>query len=429
MLSRIRLPEISQRMQFLIYITSFAFLMQWVPGTLADTSIYFGGGEKLIQQKNPYDGSSPFFSAPTGAKFLFLVGDLLRVEQFPIMWNIVNILGVSIFFYVVLKTTAFEKYAVLIMAIFLMSAPVREMVVNNQVTGLVLGLTSMSIFLAQKTGSRFLLLFLFLPIYLSFELKPNLILGFLIYYFWIYKRVANYLPWLMMIALLAMNMLLFRFQYLNWIEHLSTQGLQNITGFESLGLSTLAFESNILNYDNARFFGVALFASSLVFLFSTISIGRGVQIFTSTPIVALSFPYLHLLDLIIALPFIVPRVFQESRIRFLSPLVIVIIFLPRPSDSLLKYLAIILLILLVSVFQFITGTKLYEATLSAFAGLSVTASNYALPLQNLSDHEIQNFTVLRVWLIVFIILFTININGFRENLEKKGVENRVETNI
>jgi hypothetical protein len=105
--------------------------MHWVSNSLADTSIYFGGGDKLIHGLNPYDGSSPLFSAPTGTKFLYFAGVLLQIKQLPIVWNIVNILGVSIFFSIVLRILLLEKYALVIIAILLVSSPVREMVVTS----------------------------------------------------------------------------------------------------------------------------------------------------------------------------------------------------------------------------------------------------------------------------------------------------------
>jgi hypothetical protein len=416
MLSRIWIPEISQRVQFLIYLLSFASLIHWVSHSLADTSIYLGGGDKLIHGLNPYDGSSPLFSAPTGTKFLYFAGVILHIEQLPIMWNIVNILGVSIFFFLVLRILALEKYALVITAMLLISAPVREMVVNNQVTGFVLGVTSLSIYFAQNLGSSVRVLLLLFPIFISFELKPNLILGFLIYYLWVHRRVFGLRSSLALSAILALNLLVFRFEYLDWIKFIFTQGAENIVGFESLGLSTLAYEANILGYDSARILGVALFVISLILIFGSISTGSSVRTFALTPLVALSFPYLHLLDLIVALPFIIARVLREAHIRFLTPLVIVVIFLPRPSDSLAKYLAIILMVLLVSVSQLVETGKFQEFLLSVFVGFTVIVSNYSLPLQDLSDHEIQNFSVLRVWLIFGVLLLVNNTDDFKESV-------------
>ena len=315
-----------------------------------------------------------------------------------------------------LRILALEKNELVIIAILLVSSPVREMVVNNQVTGFVLGVTSLSIYFAQRSGSSIRVLLLLFPIFISFELKPNLILGFLIYYLWAHRTVFGFRSSLAISAILTLNLLVFRFEYLDWIKFIFTQGAKNITGFESLGLSTLAFEANILSYDSARFLSLALFAISLLLIFGSFSTGSSVQTFALTPLVALSFPYLHLLDLIVALPFIVARVLQEARIRFLTPLVIVVIYLPRPSDSLAKYLAITLMVLLVSVSQLVETGKLQEFLLSVFAGFTIIVSNFSLPLQDLSDHEIQNFSVLRVWLIFVVLLLVNNIDDFKERV-------------
>jgi hypothetical protein len=274
----------------------------------------------------------------------------------------------------------------------------------------------LSIYFAQNLGSSVRVLLLLFPIFISFELKPNLILGFLIYYLWVHRRVFGLRSSLALSAILALNLLVFRFEYLDWIKFIFTQGAENIVGFESLGLSTLAYEANILGYDSARILGVALFVISLILIFGSISTGSSVRTFALTPLVALSFPYLHLLDLIVALPFIIARVLREAHIRFLTPLVIVVIFLPRPSDSLAKYLAIILMVLLVSVSQLVETGKFQEFLLSVFVGFTVIVSNYSLPLQDLSDHEIQNFSVLRVWLIFGVLLLVNNTDDFKESV-------------
>jgi hypothetical protein len=233
---------------------------------------------------------------------------------------------------------------------------------------------------------------------------------------WVHRRVFSFRSSLTISVILALNVLIFRFEYLDWIKFVFTQGAKNITGFESLGLSTLAFEANILSYDSARFLGLALFAISLLLIFGSFSTGSSLQTFALTPLVALSFPYLHLLDLIVALPFIVAKVLQEARIRFLTPLVIVVIYLPRPSDSLAKYLAITLMVLLVSVSQLVETGKLQEFLLSVFAGFTVIVSNFSLPLRDLSDLEIQNFSVLRVWLIFVLLLLVNNTDDFKERV-------------
>ncbi len=407
MLSRIRIPEISQGAQFVFFLFCIVTLTYWTPGSMADASIYFNGGEKLLQGLDPYDGSSPFFSAPTGAKFMFLVGELLRITHFPVIWNIVNILGVSFFFYFVLTFFNTRKYLLLTTSLLLLTAPVREMVVNNQVTGFVLGLTSLSIYLAARMNSNLSKVLFFLPIFFSFELKPNLIIGFLIYYIWVHRATAFLRYWFSIGVILLINTLIFRNEYLQWMRNLSSHGLKNITGFESLGLSTLAFESNILDYNGARFFGIVLFM--IIFLYYLTSYVSKSEMFSFSlaPLVALSFPYLHLLDLVIALPFIIPRILQQKNSRMLAPIIFIVIYLPRPSESEVKNLAIILITVLVSALQLCANKLIQEFALSVLTGFAVIISNFFLPLDRLSDHEIQNFTTVRSWFVICLVLVVI----------------------
>lgn len=407
MLSRIQIPEISQRVQFVFFLFSLVALTYWAPGSMADTSIYFNGGDKLLHGLDPYDGSSPFFSAPTGAKFMYLVGKLLLISHFPFVWTIVNILGVSVFFYVVLKSLNTQRYLVFFVSLLLLTAPVREMVVNNQVTGFVLGITSLSIYLATRLNSISAKVILFLPIFFSFELKPNLIVGFLIYYIWVHRATAFLRYWLSIGAILLLNTLIFRNEYLQWMRNLSSQGLKNITGFESLGLSTLAFESNILDHNGARVFGIVLFMITFLYYLTSYVAKSEMFSFSLAPLVALSFPYLHLLDLVIALPFIIPRMLQQKNSRMLAPILFIVIYLPRPSESEIKNLAIILITVLVSALQLFANKLIQEFVLSVFTGFAVIISNFFLPLERLSDHEIQNFTTLRSWFVICLVLLVI----------------------
>lgn len=407
MLSRIRIPEISQKAQLIIFFLSIAALTNWVPNSMADASIYFNGGKELFHGDNPYDGSSPFFSAPTGAKFLYLVGKLLLITQFPFVWNFVNILGVSLFFYVVLKVFDTQKYILLIVSLLLVTAPVREMVVNNQVTGFVLGLSSICIYLARNHNSNFAVVMLFFPVYISFELKPNLILGFLIYYLWA-NRGTNFLRrWFPVVVFLIANSILFSNQYQQWINNISSQGIRNVTGFESLGISTLVYESNVLNYEIARAFGIAIFAITFCVYLFNISRDNKLAIFSFSPLVALSFPYLHFLDLIVILPFIFPRIFYRKSVRIFAPVVLALMFLPRPSDSQLKNVAIVLVVALISTLQIWLHKDFQDFLLANALGFALVVSNYSLPLTELSDHEIQNFTVLRAWLVTCILMLAI----------------------
>lgn len=422
MLSRIRIPEISQRAQFLLFLFCIVALSYWAPGSMADAFIYFNGGDKLLHGMDPYDGSSPFFSAPTGAKFMYLVGKSLLITQFPFIWTVVNILGVSAFFYVVLKFFNTQRYLMLTASLLLLTAPVREMVVNNQVTGFVLGLTSLSIYLAARLDSSSGKALLFLPIFLSFELKPNLIIGFLIYYLWTHRGLSFLRCWLPIGVILVSNTMIFSNQYLRWIKNVSSQGLKNITGFESLGLSTLAYESNILGYESARMLGVVLFIFTFLFYFSTFLTKNENLSFSFAPLLTLSFPYLHLLDLIIALPFIIPRILQQKNHRVLAPILCAVIYFPRPSESGIKNLAIILLTILISGLQLRENRNFREFGISVFTGFAVVLSNLTLPLNNLSDHEIQNFTALRTWLVVCIVLLVIQFQS-RKYLKNDGSMN------
>jgi len=411
MLSRIRIPEISQKVQIAVFLISVATLTYWVPNSMADASIYFNGGSDLFHGENPYDGSSPFFSAPTGAKFLYVIGEVLLITKLPIIWNIVNILGISAFCYVIFKIAGNKENVLLFISVLLLSAPVREMVVNNQVTGFVLGITAVSIYLAKTLESSSAKVLCFVPIYIVFELKPNLVIGFLIYYLWENRNNVPARRWIQIGILLAANAVFFNDEYIKWFKYITSQGIENFTGFESLGMSTLLFESNTMDYRDARFLGIALFIAIFLTYLAFCLRRNEILHLSFIPLLALCFPYLHFLDLVIALPFIFPRILGQKNVRMYTTIFIVVIFLPRPSDSDVKNLAIVLLIILIATIQFLTNKERSEMAISIISGLVILISNYSLPLDKLSDHQIQNFTVLRTWLVMLVLIITIGLQS------------------
>lgn len=395
----------------MIYGSCLLTLTYWAPNSLADTSIYFNGGRKLVHGFNPYDGSSPFFSAPLGGKFLFTVGRLLQIEQFPIVWQMVNIFGVSLFFLVIMKLQNAYISAVPLIGILLLTAPVREMVVNNQVTGFALGVSSLVIYLSDKFKSQFLTTLLFLPMYCVFELKPNIVLGLLAYYLLRNRNLFLNVHGIFILVVLFFNLTIFSDQYILWFKYITSQGVSNITGFESLGLSTLLFESSLLGLDSARRLGVLIFLFVLAVYVLQVKRKSLQSHFIFMPLITVTFPYLHLIDLITALPFIFPKILEVRRLRFLTPLVFTLIFLPRPSISPPKNLLIVLLVFIGGWLMFRFHANFDDFGFSILVGLCVFAANPLALNKNLNEHAIQNFTVLRVWLILVIVLILLSVEN------------------
>ena len=419
MLSRILRLEFSQKAQFSVLILCSLVLTRWWSGSLADTSIYYGGGERLFNAENPYDGNSQFFSAPTGAKFLFLVGNLLSITNYPFIWQIVNILGLSLFFFFVLNELGIKSHSVLFTGLLLICAPVREMVVNNQITGYVLGLGSLSILITRKFHSQGVLVLFTVLIYLSFELKPNLLIGLLIYFLWKNRKIFTQYSIFLLIILQTLLVVMFHSEYVEWFSHVTSQGAGKLTGFESLGLSTLVYESDLLSYENARYFGLTIFIiSALFYVFSLRKQDSKVLLFL-IPLLTLTFPYIHLLDLVVALPLIIPSIFRERMLRFMGPAVIAILVLPRPSDSIVKNSAIMVLVMVFSSFQYFVNRSLKDFSSAFLLGILMVISNFLLWSSETSDHSIQNFTVTRVWLLFMGILSTLYmLQSFYTNIQR-----------
>lgn len=429
MISRIRTGEISLWIQFTFYVASFLTVILRTSNSLADTSYYFLSGELISQGQNPYSGDLPYFSGPVGGLFLYVVGKMLFIQSFPFIWQIVNLAGLSLFFFTILSKLRVHSNFIFLIGIMLLSSPVREMVTNNQVTGFVLGLAAFVIHTSSHNLHTSLFVANSILLYLVFELKPNLILGFAIYFIFIHRKRILLIFLTMASTFWFFNLVLTDNLYLNWLNSIRAQGVANLSGYELLGLSTFIYEMEILSEDKSRVLGISLFLFCLAVTLAVAFFDRSQATLFTIPLLAIFFPYLHYLDLAVAVPFVVHFIFNGRYLRSFAPIAIILLYLPRPTDDFPKNILILVLLAMFILINFARCRSLRMALGAILLGVSLLASNYLIAVAIADDHQLQSLTVIRAWIVTSILLIWAIIKELKVDFAHSSIRQRFFRNI
>jgi hypothetical protein len=402
-------------MQIAVFILCVTCLAFWLPNSLADTSIYFSGGQKIVEGMDAYNGDSPFFSGPTGSAVFYFLGKLLLIERFPFVWQLVNVLGLCFFFYFILKSFRIEGYTLIVIGLLLLSAPVREMIVNNQVTGFAIGLSSSVIYFSSKFTGWVSTTVSLILLALLFEFKPNLVLGFVLYFLYLHRNQIKLLT-LSLISILAGFLWVTGPEvYSNWIDFIRFSGSEKLTGYESLGISSFLFENELLNLNSARNLGVLLFVLSLAFSLLHLIRSNSESWALAVPFLVLTFPYIHYLDFVSVVPFICVILLRKESVASLASAVLVLIYLPQPSASVSKNLLIMAIILFVAGFQYLSGVPTKWVIASFMLGFALIPLNYWIDTFDLIGHSLQVVTVVRAWAVIVFLLILFSFQSLSRN--------------
>jgi hypothetical protein len=237
-----------------------------------------------------------------------------------------------------------------------------------------------------------------------YELKPNLVLGFVVYFTVINKEKLHLIILSVTSIFVLANLLLMDGIYLKWFNAIQSQGVANLTGYESLGLSTFIYESDLLNKENARILGMSLFLFCFVLVLIA-ALFKGIRIFLlAIPLLPIFFPYLHYLDFGITVPFIIHFVLYQTNLRYIAPIAIVILYLPGPTGGLLKNLLVFLILAAVITYDFYRYKLRCNVAVGVLFGAALLLSNFLFDSHARNDHQLQSFTVVRAWLIISLIL-------------------------
>jgi hypothetical protein len=425
MLSRNRSLRIPLVVQIFVFIVCVTFLAFWLPNSLADTSIYFSGGQKIVEGIDAYNGDSPFFSGPTGSAAFYFLGKLLLIERFPFVWHLVNVLGLCFFFYFILKLFRIESHRLIIIGLLLLSAPVREMIVNNQVTGFAIGLSSSVIYFSSKFTGRVSTAASLILLALLFEFKPNLVLGFVLYFLYLNRSQIKLLTFSSISTLAGFLWLTGPEVYSNWIDFIRFSGSEKLTGYESLGISSFLFENDLLNLNSARNLGVLLFVLSLAFSLCHLTRSNSESWTFAVPFLVLTFPYIHYLDFVSVVPFICVILLRKESVAALASAALVLLYLPQPSANVSKNLLIMAIVLFVAGFQYLSGVPTKWVIASFILGFVLIPVNYWIDTFDLIGHSLQVVTVARAWAVIVLLLILICLQSLSRN--QVGSESKMET--
>jgi len=150
---------------------------------LGDFGDYISAGKLIIEGTNPYS-QLMYVNSPVSAVFYFLFSKVFPLITIPAFIQFINLLGLYYFFKKVI-TQESQSALLLAFSILPLLNTTRALIANVQVTGIVLGLVAIAINLIKLEKSRFLIA---LPLWLSFETKPQLAIAFLAFFLF-YKKI------------------------------------------------------------------------------------------------------------------------------------------------------------------------------------------------------------------------------------------------
>ncbi len=160
---------------FFFLIISTFLIFKYFGGT-RDIALYTTAGRSILDGVNPYFNSE-YANSPVAAVLMLLISKLFPSTLFPIFIQLMNILGILFFANIHKSIFQIRKSSNLVFTFLALSIAFRALISNVQVTGLILGLYALAVYLNEK-GNYLPKLAGFLLIGFAVELKPQIALPF-----------------------------------------------------------------------------------------------------------------------------------------------------------------------------------------------------------------------------------------------------------
>ena len=138
---------------------------------LHDFGDFIKAGELIWNQQDPYS-QLMYVNSPVSAVYVYMFSKLFFFLHFPIIIQVLNVVGLYFFLNQVLRPTP-SNAIFLSFALLPFLSPARALFANVQVTGLVLGLLAFAISLSRRSKPEFLIA---IPMWMAVELKPHMAL-------------------------------------------------------------------------------------------------------------------------------------------------------------------------------------------------------------------------------------------------------------
>ncbi len=185
---------------------------------LHDYGDFIKAGELIWNQQDPYS-QLMYVNSPVSAVCLYMLSKLFFFLHFPIIIQILNVVGLYFFLNQVLRPSL-SNPIFLAFALLPFMSPARALFANVQVTGLVLGLLAFAIFLSRRSKPEFLIA---VPMWLALELKPHMALPIILILVFEHRLNLKRIAFLSSYVVAAHTIVSLRFSFLvdlNWIRKL-----------------------------------------------------------------------------------------------------------------------------------------------------------------------------------------------------------------
>lgn len=372
------------------------------PG-LRDLGTYMQAGNSVLNGQNPY--ANPVLRIGAWGALPFGVFSFIHNVQFSVLFfQILNLLGVflSVRYFTNFYKAAFSPVFLLL----IWSSGFRELLVNCQITGIILGLTTIGIICLRRNKPLFDL-YGAICISLAVDMKPHLVMVLMIVLFIEIKRLRPVLLTLgtSIITHLGIDLYIKQNTTFEWVSRLI--GLRNSANDSSLGDTQTFWRILQLNryVDN----GTAIFSTLLVVIFTFLAIycARQSYFFKSYAYAALVpayFIYFHSYDLLFISIFGL-IVLQKSRHFLLGTLILSLVIIPERIDD-LQNIGLVLFLTILFWAPIVNQNRI-NFSKPVFFGFLLSALLHLINIRFLTPGYIH-----MVVLSLIIVLFSIIISRF-----------------
>jgi hypothetical protein len=382
------------------------FYLLSFPNKVPDAQIYIDAGANVLAGLSPYENDIRVGSGPIASIVIYLISCLSPGDYLPVLLRLLNILGFLFLYSLLAKGSSTLRVLAFIPVLYL-SGPVREVLVNNQVTGIFALFISLAIFVWRKihrAANIFGTSLFVLLLVISFELKPNLGTPIIIY-FLTKMNVGQLIRFLISFCAVEVSAALFYLLVLK--DNLTSQWISRLLNFSSVdpagndALSIWVWAPQ----QAAQVISYVVFL--LLLLMIILAKSNGLHWAFLSP---LSLVYVHLLDFSLSIVNFVTSVMRK-RLDFIEILLLQFLILPWNVESLTGLTA------LFALNAFLLASKGYTNIFS----LSTAILAYWVIQYTCHEFLINWFSLSRLSLIeIFLLLLIWGLRNVRSQENRKN---------
>ena len=340
--------QLNLRTQFsisLIYISILSFLIAefWILIVVSDSfhdfQTFIDAAGLLRNRTNPY--SNEFFLNSFSLAYpLNLYSKLLPLPIGPVLWNLLNVLGIGISVLIISSQNLKNLHDIKFLFVFCLiiaTSPARAMFASVQHTGVILGFLSISFYILNKKGTinaQKNQITASVLIFLAFEFKPQFVIGYLIALLFTKKdRLVTFFFSILILFIHSGVSILFKMPLdLFWLQRLLSRSESTTSQWSGDNSPWVLL---------GRFFGFekGLIVASFLFFFLSILLNirlnrhSPLRLFIGSMLTPLGLSYLHTYDLMI-ISILVISYLVYGKYNFWLRISFVLLLIPTTLDGL-----------------------------------------------------------------------------------------------